>query len=76
VTQWLPCKRRIFINRLRKLGFVGLFSGTNHQFMSYNNYRLTIPSNKEYSVPQLRVMIREIENITGRNIPSEEWEKL
>jgi hypothetical protein len=29
--------------------------------MVYQQYRLTIPSNSEYSVPQLRMMIREVE---------------
>jgi hypothetical protein len=39
--------------------------GTRHQFMIYKQCRLTIPSNLEYSVPQLKMMIREIENILG-----------
>ncbi|HJN03168.1 MAG: hypothetical protein QF907_05535 [Nitrospinota bacterium] len=29
---------------------------------------LAIPSNSEYSIPQLRMMIQEVENIIGRNI--------
>ena len=56
-----PCKRRDFIYRLRKLGFDGPFSGTRHQFMVYEQHRLAIPSNAEYSVPQLRLLLREIE---------------
>jgi hypothetical protein len=38
--------------------------------------RLAIPSNAEYSVPQLRMMIREVEAILRREIASDEWERL
>lgn len=41
--------------------------------MLYGEHRLTIPSNEEYSVPQLRTMIREVEAIVGRVITLEEW---
>jgi len=61
---------------LRQLGFVGLYAGAKHQFMVYENYRLSIPSNKEYSIPQLRMMMREVERIIGREIPVDEWESL
>jgi hypothetical protein len=61
------------VKKLRLLGFEGLFSGTRHQFMVYGEYRLTIPSNNEYSVPQLRMMIREVEVILEREITLEEW---
>ncbi len=73
MSQWTPCKRRDFIARLRKLGFDGPFSGTRHQFMVYKQYRLTIPTNNEYSIPQLRTMIREAEEIPGREITADEW---
>jgi len=76
VRQWKPCKRQNFIRRLRKLGFDGPFSGTRHQFMIYKHYRLAIPSNAEYSVPQLRMMIREVENIVGHEITANEWNRL
>ena len=39
-------------------------------------HRLAVPSNPEYSVPQLRMMLREVEQITGRQISSGDWEKL
>ena len=71
-----PCKRNDFVRRLRQLGFMGLYSGAKHQFMVYENHRLTIPSNKEYSVPQLRMMLREAEAIIGREITANEWESL
>ena len=76
MNQWAPCKRREFVRRLRALGFDGPFSGTRHQFMVYATHRLAIPSNSDYSVPQLRVMIREVEEIVGRMITADEWRQL
>jgi hypothetical protein len=35
--------------------------------------RLAIPSSSEYSVPQLRMMVREVENLLGREVSAEEW---
>jgi len=76
LNRWTPCKRRDFIRALKKLGFIGPFSGTRHQFMVYHTHRLSIPSYEEYSVPQLRVLIAEIETILHRSIPLGEWESL
>ncbi len=76
MSRWMPCKRRDFIRRLRKLGFNGPCSGTRHQFMVYEQHRLTIPSNAEYSVPQVRLMIRETEEIIGREVTADEWNNL
>jgi len=44
--------------------------------MVYGTDRLSIPSNAEYSVPQLRVLVREVEAIIGRSIPLDEWQSL
>ncbi len=76
MSRWNPCKRGDFIRRLHRLGFEGLYSGAKHQFMVYQQQRLTIPSNTEYSVPQLRMMLREVENIIGRQIAADEWNNL
>ena len=76
MSRWQPCKRRKFIRRLRKLNFDGPYSGTRHQFMVFKEYRLTIPSNTEYSVPQLRMMLNEVEGILGQAITADEWNKL
>ena len=76
MSQWRPCKRRVFINRLKRLGFVGPYSGTRHQFMVYRQHRLAVPSNAEYSVPQLRLLLREVEQILGRELTAEEWERM
>jgi hypothetical protein len=76
MSRWMPCKRRDFIRRLRKLGFEGPYSGTRHQFMIYEQHRLAIPSNSEYSVPQLRMMIREVEEIIGHELTADQWNEL
>jgi len=41
--------------------------------MVFKNHRLSIPSNAEYSVPQLKMMIHEIESIIDRSLSSDEW---
>ena len=73
MSRWTPCKRREFIRKLRILGFDGPFTGTRHQFLIHGQDRLTVPSNDEYSVPQLRMMLREVETILGRAIDLQEW---
>ncbi len=44
--------------------------------MLRDGHRLAIPSNAEYSVPQLRVMIREVEAILERKVTLAEWTQL
>jgi len=44
--------------------------------MAYEQHRLAIPSNDEYSVPQLRMMIQEVEEILEQEITLEEWNSL
>ena len=73
---WSPCKRRDFIRKLRALGFDGPFAGKAHEFMVNAGRRQTIPNNPEYSVPQLRMLLRQIEGRLGRAISFEEWEAL
>jgi hypothetical protein len=41
--------------------------------MVYQQHRLAIPANPEYSVPQLRMMLREVAAIIGREISADEW---
>jgi len=74
--KWNPCKRNDFIKKLRALGFEGAYSGSKHQFMVFRQNRLTIPSNSEYSVPQLKMMLREVAEILERQITVEEWNSL
>ena len=73
---WRPLKRRDLIRKLRALGFDGPFSGTRHQFMISGQHRQTIPTNSEYSVPQLRMLIRQVESILARQISLDEWNSL
>ncbi len=76
MSPWKPCKRRDFIQRLRRLGFEGPFAGTRHQFMVFKEHRLAIPSNPEYSMPQVRMMVAEIAEIIGRQLGPTEWDRL
>lgn len=76
MSRWQSCKRREFVKRLRQLGFDGPYSGTRHQFMVYEHHRLAIPSNSEYSVPQLRMMLNETQAILGRSVDTKEWNNL
>jgi hypothetical protein len=71
-----PIKRREFIRRLRALGLEGPYRGTRHEFLVFGQHRQTIPSNPEYSVPQLRLLLRQVETILHRSITPDEWERL
>ena len=44
--------------------------------MVYENHRLSVPSNPEYSVPQLKMMINEVESIIDRHLTADEWSNL
>jgi hypothetical protein len=61
---------------LRKIGFDGPYAGSKHQFLIFQQYRLTVPSNSEYSVPQPRMMLKEAEEIIARPITADEWNDL
>ena len=76
MASWPPIKRRELIRRLRTLGFRGPFAGTRHEFLVFGQHRQTIPSNSEYSPPQLKMLLRQVEIILGRKISSEEWDNL
>ena len=73
---WRPVKRREFIRKLRTLGFDGPYSGTRHQFMIHGQHRQTIPTNSEFSVPQVRMLLRQVESILGRKVDLTDWESL
>jgi hypothetical protein len=44
--------------------------------MVYEQHRLAIPTNAEYSVPQLRMMLREVEEIINRRVTATEWNEI
>ncbi len=74
--KWRPCKRRDFIKKLKKVGLEPPEPGGRHFYMRYGTYTLSLPSNKEYSVPQIKMLLKEIEGGIGKKIFLEEWEKL
>jgi hypothetical protein len=44
--------------------------------MEADTYTFTLPGNQEYSIPQVRTLLKEIEQGIGREIPLDEWERL
>jgi len=64
------------MRRLRGLGFQGPFTGTRHEFLVFGEHRQTIPSNPEYSTPQLRMLLRQVETVLGRRVSLDEWNGL
>jgi len=44
--------------------------------MVINCLTLTLPNNAEYSIPQIKMLLREIELGLKKKIPLGEWEKL
>ena len=73
---WKPIERREFVRRLRVLGFRGPQRGTRHEFLVFGQHRQTIPSNPEYSVPQLRLLLRQVQTILRRPITLDDWDRL
>lgn len=39
-----PISRRELMRRLKRLGFIGPFSGGKHQFMEKGNFKISIPN--------------------------------
>ena len=76
MSRWVPCSRKEFIKRLKKLGFTGEFHGTKHDYMFYGHHRLAIPNNDEYSVNELRMMIKEVDILIGHKISADKWNNL
>lgn len=73
---WHPLKRREFIRRLRALGFDGPHRGTRHEFLVCGQKRQTIPSNADFSLPQLKMLLRQVEAVLERKITADEWDLL
>lgn len=44
--------------------------------MRYGERTMTIPNNHEFSVPQLKMLLKQVAIILGRTIPLTEWQKL
>ena len=76
MNRWNPTSRRVAIRRLKNLGFEGPVQGTRHQYMAYGERRLILFSNREYSVHQVRILLRQASERIGRVITLEEWNSL
>ena len=63
-------------SKLTLLGFKGPYRGTRHEYLLLDSHRQTIPTNSEYSVPQLKFLLRQVEAVLRRRISAEEWENL
>ena len=74
--KWNPCKRRDFIKKLKEIGFEPPEPGGRHFYMRYGTYTFTLPRNKEYSVPQIKMLLKEIERGINKKISPEEWKNL
>ena len=74
--KWKPCKRREFIKKLKKFGFGPPEPGGPYFYMRHGTYTLTLPRNREYSVPQIKMLPNEIEHGINRKISLKEWENL
>jgi hypothetical protein len=74
MVRWTLCKRKEFIRKLRKLDFEPPEPGGKHYYMRRGTF--TLPSNAEFSVPQLRTLLKEIELGLHRNISLDEWQDL
>ncbi len=74
--KWTPCKRRDFIRKLKKLGFESPEPGGSHCYMRFGSFTFTLPNNTEYSVPQVKMLNREIELGIKKKISLEEWQDL
>ena len=44
--------------------------------MRYGEHTMTIPNNLEFSVPQLKMLLKQVEKTLGRKIPLTAWQKL
>ena len=76
MARWAPCKRKDFIAKLKKLGFASPEPGGRHFYMRHGTFTLTLLSNTEYSVLQIKMLLKEIEVGTKKKIALEDWQKL
>jgi hypothetical protein len=76
MAKWTPCKRREFIRKLKAVGFKSPEPGGKHFYMRSGTFTLTLPSNMDYSIPQVKMLLKEVELGIKKKISLEEWEKL
>ena len=74
--RWVPIKRKDFVRKLTNLGFGDLEPGARHGVMRYGSHKQVIPNNAEYSVPQLKRLLRQVEEKIGGAIFAKDWNNL
>lgn len=67
-----PISRRELMRRLRRLGFIGPFSGGKHQFMEKGNFKISIPNPHGNDIGK-NLLSRIIKDL---RISEEDFEKL
>ncbi|MGR3219962.1 MAG: type II toxin-antitoxin system HicA family toxin [Candidatus Anammoxibacter sp.] len=68
-----PCKRKDFIKKLKNLGFSNLEAGSRHGVMRYRSHKQIIPNNQEYSVPQMKKLLKQVGEKLDKEISVKEW---
>ena len=76
MARWSPCKRRAFIRKIQALGFSPPEPGGRHFYVRYGAFTLALPNNDEYSVNQVKMLVREVERTLGRKMSLDEWQDL
>ncbi len=58
-----PISRPVLVRKLKKLGFIGPYSGGKHEFMEKGNLRLTIPNphRGDIGVRLMSVILKQID---------------
>ncbi|MDR4499776.1 MAG: type II toxin-antitoxin system HicA family toxin [Candidatus Scalindua sp.] len=72
----MPCKKKDFIRKLKKLGFCDFEAGGRHGIMWYGSYKQVIPNNREYSVPQIKMLLKQVKEKPKHDVSLDEWNKL
>jgi predicted RNA binding protein YcfA (HicA-like mRNA interferase family) len=75
-TRWVLYKRKDVVRKLHALGFGLSEPGGRHFYVRYEEHTLTIPNNPEFSIPQLKMLLKQVEKILERKISLEEWQRL
>ncbi|MEK7621668.1 MAG: type II toxin-antitoxin system HicA family toxin [Patescibacteria group bacterium] len=57
-----PISRLVLIRKLKKLGFIGPYSGGRHEFMEKDNLRLSIPNphHRDIGVKLIAIILKQI----------------
>lgn len=57
-----PVSRRELISKLRRLGFAGPFSGSRHQFMEKDDFKIFIPNphDKDIGKELIKQIIKDL----------------